>query len=192
MIYNKKGVIRKLDTKTVFEFLRKNEKPLVLYGMGELGKFTLHALKQKNIKVVGLGDGSPEKQHAFWAGLEILPIEELQKKFPDALVWITVANVDEKEKVVDLLNNNGYIKDIMTFDIKLPLSTDYYMDYDKYLPVVIVGANQSGENVYRHFCDNEINVLFLLPLTILILGNYVAFLLKILKMSLYSQRKQAL
>ena len=49
MIYNPKFDIDKIDEKTLNEFRKSG---VIVFGTGNYGILTLHALKQKNIKLI--------------------------------------------------------------------------------------------------------------------------------------------
>jgi organic radical activating enzyme len=68
--------------------LRIGEAPLVLFGAGDLGKLTHHALRQRDVPITCFCDGNPAKQGRQCLGLDVLALERLATLPRDAHVFI--------------------------------------------------------------------------------------------------------
>ena len=141
MICDKNGVIIKLDGKSVIQFLRENEQPLVIYGAGKKGQFILDAMDKLNIKVSMVVDGDERKQNTIIKGRRIASIEEVKKQYSDALVWITIADAKIRIPLEKKIHELGF-SPIMTFDIEEPMSEQAYIDIEEGYPYFLVGKNK--------------------------------------------------
>lgn len=155
MIVDTRGIIQKLDTKSVVEYCKQLTVPLVLYGMGENGQFTYQILKSNGIVVQALADGDPQKQNTTIDQLTITSWHDALERYPDAVVWICIANEKIRNQVIDDIHNSGYHPYFLTFNLKYPMDQSYYRDWDQTLPCVIMGKGNALLSTYQILKKNH-------------------------------------
>lgn len=158
MICDKNGVIIKLGGKSVIRFLRENKKPLIIYGMGKKGQFALEAMDQLNIKVSMAIDSNERKQNTVIKGRRIASINEAKERYPDALVWITIADANIRIPLEKKLHELGF-SPIMTFDIQEPFSEQAYLDIDESYPYFLVGKNKYSNDLQDYLKQKKCEII---------------------------------
>lgn len=158
MIVDGKGVIQKLDTKSVIEFCKQLTVPLVLYGMGENGLFTYQILKNNGITVQAIADGDPKKQNSTIDQLTIINWNKALDLYPNAVVWICIANEKVRNQVINDIHNEGYYPHFLIFNLKYPMDNFYYRDWDQTLPCIIMGKGNALFSAYQVLKKNHCNV----------------------------------
>ena len=76
-----------------FDELKKNKKPIVLYGAGVIGEMCSYAFKSKNIKIDYFVDTSQEKQGKELHDIKILSPKILEKGDKDANIFISITTI---------------------------------------------------------------------------------------------------
>ena len=155
MIVDTRGIIQKLDTKSVVEYCKQLTVPLVLYGMGENGQFTYQILKSNGIVVQALADGDPQKQNTTIDQLTITSWHDALERYPNAVVWICIANKKIRNQVIDDIHDGGYNPYFLTFNLKYPMDQSYYRDWDQTLPCVIMGKGNALLSAYQILKKNH-------------------------------------
>ena len=97
------------------EFTREFNKlfenrPLVLFGAGEIGQRAILRMEYLGIKdrVVCLGDNDVKKYGQFVEDVPVLSKEEIRHKWPDARIAITVGNDEAAKTIKDDLHELGF------------------------------------------------------------------------------------
>ena len=72
-----------------FDELKKNNKPIVLYGAGVIGEMCSYAFKSKNIKIDYFVDTAQEKQGKELHDIKILSPKILEKGDKDTNIFIS-------------------------------------------------------------------------------------------------------
>lgn len=145
MLYDSNGIVRKVDNKSIFDFLRGNTKPLIIYGLGATGLFTIDVLKSKKIQIVALADINRKSDKI--KDIKVLSIEEIKKYYPNAMIWITIDRENLRNEAIKMFCDMGYKNNIITFNIATPNSDEYYLDFDRSLTTIIIGNNYAGMKV---------------------------------------------
>ena len=125
--------------KDLAEFLRKNTKPLVLYGMGLVGQRAYKRLKSLGVTVDALADGNSDKHGMYIDGLKICSLDEIIKKYDDAVYCITVSKPQYMEGIIDALYKKGIVKNIVMY-FSEAFNTNGY-------PFVIFGKSKYAESI---------------------------------------------
>jgi len=116
--------------------LRKINKPLALYGAGELGKLAKNYFDYLNIPVDYVVDTYAEKFHKdeFWKGVPILSPKEISKKqHEETLIAVCIVKVSFSE-LKSLLQQQGWQDIVPLYDIcdsyrhKHPLSNGWSLN----------------------------------------------------------------
>ncbi|MDR2579705.1 MAG: radical SAM protein [Fibromonadaceae bacterium] len=76
----------------------------IMYGAGQYARDNLSRWMKQGINPLCFADVDPQKFHTFIEGLEILPLDEALRLYPDAKICITVAQQNVKEIYNYLLN----------------------------------------------------------------------------------------
>lgn len=160
MIYDKNGIIIKLNTKSVIEFLENKDVPLIIYGNDILkgeAKFTIDILLKKGIKIEALGDELIQNHHSLYEEIPIYSIEELGKKYSkqNSIIWLTIADKEKRKNIVQLCHKNGFYKNILNVDIMNPVSERYYYDFDENLPMVFIGDDRVYNKSEEYCAENK-------------------------------------
>ena len=110
MIYNSKFDVDKIDEKTLNEFRKSG---VIVFGTGNYGILTLHALKQKNIKLICFVDNKVSNWNTNFKGYKVgvYPVSEANwmdagqwtelNKIADALLEYEAISGDEMQKVIN-------------------------------------------------------------------------------------------
>lgn len=158
MLFDTDGVIVKLNTKSVIQFLESRTEPLLIYGSDILkgeARFTIDILLKKGIKIEAIGDTFVSNHQKLYEEISIYPIEELSYKYRERnpIIWITIADEQKRKEIIQICHKNGLYKNILDVDITNPVSERYYYDYNHTLPMVFIGDH----NMYRQIegCQNE-------------------------------------
>lgn len=69
--------------------LKGLNKPLVLWGAGKVGGVAAHCLKTRGVEYAAFCDIAQDKWGTQFCGHEVISPDELQKRYPDAVVIIT-------------------------------------------------------------------------------------------------------
>ena len=69
--------------------LKGLKKPLVLWGAGKVGGVAAHCLKTRGVEYAAFCDIAQDKWGTQFCGHEVISPDELQKRYPDAVVIIT-------------------------------------------------------------------------------------------------------
>jgi FkbM family methyltransferase len=80
--------------------------PVVLYGAGSAGKEILPILKEHGVKPVCYCDSNSAREGQFHSGLPIISLVEVQKKYKDSLILITIGK--DREQVKQQLVVSGF------------------------------------------------------------------------------------
>lgn len=93
-----------------FNKLFNTDKPIVLFGGGEIGKRAILRMEYLGLKknIVCVGDNAKEKIGTYLEGISILPKEIIKEKYPDARIVITVGNDNIAESVKQELVELGF------------------------------------------------------------------------------------
>jgi organic radical activating enzyme len=77
----------------------------IIYGAGIVGRMTLEALNQKNIKVDFICDGSPEKQKIKVKDIEVISPESLDKLDKETDIFVTIQYFNS---IIPILEKKGF------------------------------------------------------------------------------------
>lgn len=157
IICDENGILQKMSGKSVIEFLQNNGRPLIIYGMGMKGQFVLDAMDQLSITVSLIVDSSKKKQGSWVKGRVVCDISEAKKRYPDAIVWITIADLEIREPVEKKVHEMGF-SPILTFDIQEPLSEDAYIDIEESYPYILVGSNQYTNDLQKYLEQQDCKI----------------------------------
>ena len=89
MIYNSKFDVDKIDEKTLNEFRKTG---VIVFGTGNYGILTLHALKQKNIKLICFVDNKVSNWNTDFKGYKVISPEKLKSEFSNYPVLVCLLN----------------------------------------------------------------------------------------------------
>ena len=89
MIYNSKFDVDKIDEKTLNEFRKTG---VIVFGTGNYGILPLHALKQKNIKLICFVDNKVSNWNADFKGYKVISPEKLKSDFSNYPVLVCLLN----------------------------------------------------------------------------------------------------
>lgn len=149
MIIDNRGVLQKLDGTSVLDFLKQNNRSLILYGMGENGEFVYEMLKKHCIPVAAVSDGNPEKYGKTLGDLTITDWKDALTRYPDGLMWITIAKKSIRDDVIHKVLQAGFKPNFLIFNLKYPMAEEYYRDWDHTRPTIIVGKNPELTELYQ-------------------------------------------
>lgn len=84
-----------------FEKLYHTERPIVIFGAGEIGKRAILRMEYLGLKkqIVCLGDNSQDKIGTYIEDIEILPKDVIRERYPKAQIVITVGDKDAAEAI---------------------------------------------------------------------------------------------
>ena len=117
MIYNSKFDVDKIDEKTLNEFRKSG---VIVFGTGNYGILTLHALKQKNIKLICFVDNKVSNWNTNFKGYKVISPEKLKSEFNNYPVLVCLLNYKYlKRQLRDLEIKNVYDVDFLLSDINL-------------------------------------------------------------------------
>jgi FlaA1/EpsC-like NDP-sugar epimerase len=80
--------MKSYSLKDLSKKIKADNKPVVLYGAGTVGKLAPYALNHLNVKVDYFCDSSREKQGRIYRGLNTISSEELPSLGQDAHIFI--------------------------------------------------------------------------------------------------------
>ena len=86
MIYTSHFKVNKIDTKSFDNFKKSG---VILFGTGGLGTLALHALKQKNIKLVCFVDNNFSNWDKKFKGHNVISPDQLKSEFSNYPVLIS-------------------------------------------------------------------------------------------------------
>lgn len=158
IICDENGVIIKLAEKSVIQFLYENKRPLILYGMGEKGQFILEAMDKLNIEVSLVVDGDRKKQGTVLNGREISSLDTAKRKYPNAIVWISIADIEIRKPIERLISESGFFP-ILTFDLQDPMSEGAYIDIEETYPYLLIGNNIYSNKLQGYLNQQNLNTL---------------------------------
>ncbi len=84
---------------------KNSDKLIVIYGAGIVGRMTLEALNQKNIKVDFFCDGSLNKQKIKIKNIDVLSPEQLDKLDKEINIFVSIQYFNS---IIPFLNNKGF------------------------------------------------------------------------------------
>ena len=117
MIYNSKLDVDKIDEKTLNEFRKSG---VIVFGTGNYGILTLHALKQKNIKLICFVDNNVSHWNTNFKGHKVISPEKLKSEFSNYPVLVCLLNFKYlKRQLRDLEIKNVYDVDFLFTNINL-------------------------------------------------------------------------
>ena len=93
-----------------FDKLFKTDKPIVIFGGGEIGKRAILRMEYLGLKksIACVGDNSKEKVGTCLEGVSIFSKEMIKEKYPDARIVITVGNDEAAESIKKELMELGF------------------------------------------------------------------------------------
>lgn len=120
----------------VYENLKKKKK-YYLFGVGMYGKAVYQELVKLGECVLGFIDNSEAKQHTFWEGKEILPLDEVKLKDDEAIVLCISAH--DRRQLFQQLFSAGYKYNENLFTMEIFMSLKYVYGLDKmYVPAAAI------------------------------------------------------
>lgn len=89
---------------------------IILWGCGNCGEYAYELLKEQEEtkEIVGFGDNDLSKVGTCFKGKPVLSVEEINQKYPDALIMITIMKVDN-EIIKQELEQKGIKNRICSF-----------------------------------------------------------------------------
>ena len=104
--------------------LENFKKPLILWGAGKNGGLAAHCLKKRGVEFAAFCDIAKDKWGTQFCGHEVISPDELQKRYPDAIVIITAVFYNS---IYEMLRERGYrdIYDCTSLFLEIDFS-----DYD--------------------------------------------------------------
>ncbi|MCX9014411.1 MAG: FkbM family methyltransferase [Candidatus Methanoperedens sp.] len=127
-------LLHKIAKRPISFVPRKVDKPLILYGAGNLGKMAKEYFEKLGIPFLFVVDANPDlhRQDPFWAGVDILGIHDVPiKQRESALLAICVVTAPYS-KVTAPLKEQGWLDIVPFYDIaeayrdKHPLSNGWH------------------------------------------------------------------
>jgi FkbM family methyltransferase len=127
-------LLRELSSHKEVWAARKVDKPLILYGAGDLGKMAKEYFERLRIPFLYVVDANPERYvgSATWRGISVLkPADVPQKDRERSLLAICIATVSHTE-VTDPLRKQGWMDIVPFYDIaeayvdQCPLSNGWF------------------------------------------------------------------
>lgn len=93
-----------------FNKLYQGERPIVIFGAGEIGKRAVLRMEYLGLKnnIACLGDNNPDKGGTCVEEIEILSKQEIRDRYPDARIVITVGNSCAAEVIRKELMELGF------------------------------------------------------------------------------------
>lgn len=88
----------------------KDAKQIVLFGAGELAYFSILRLDYLGIKsnIMAIVDNDTKKIGGSIEKISIISMGDLKKYYPNAIILITIGNIDSQLAVLKQLKNNGF------------------------------------------------------------------------------------
>ncbi len=158
MIIDSKGIIQKLDKTSVLDFLKAENRSLILYGMGENGEFVYEMLRMHHIPVAAICDGSPEKYGKKIDSLIITNWENALAMYPNSLMWITIAKKSIRDEIIYKVRQAGFKPEFLIFNLKYPMAEEYYRDWDDTQQIIIVGKNPELTELHQSLTNQGFSI----------------------------------
>ena len=130
-------------------------KGFYLFGAGDYGNQFFHMI-DKELPLISYIDNSPKKQGMHMNGLEICAFPE--KKIAKEQAFILTVSQIQRMKMVDQLEEAGYVRNEDFFLIEEFISVYYVYKYNKvYFSTIsmIAGEGTPGGRGYRRVNDSE-------------------------------------
>ena len=89
------------------ECLRQTKKPVILFGAGIIGYYTVSFFKKMGISIECFCDDDAKKQKASYLGFPVVSFSDLCKRYSEAYVIPALANCENVSKRVSSVSN-GY------------------------------------------------------------------------------------
>lgn len=98
--------------------------PVILWGAGKIGGAADHCMKKRGVEYAAFCDIAKDKWGTEFCGHEVLSPDELQKRYPAAVVIITAVFYDS---IYDMLRERGYTE---VYDCSSLFMEIDFSDYD--------------------------------------------------------------
>ncbi len=148
-----------LGDKRIFDFLRENKAPLVLYGCGEEGKTAYEILTKHAVPITAVVDADKDMQGSIFGNHTVLSPQEVVKSVDkNAYICVAIAKKEIVLSVCKFFSDAGY-KNVLNLLLKNFEAMYLCTSFQKQLPAVIIGTNELSRRVGANLEKNGVEVL---------------------------------
>ena len=133
------------ENETVWEHIRRTDKPIALYGMGDGAEKIMRAMEKVGKKPDAVFASDGFVRHNEFAGFTVRTLDEVEKEFGDVLVLLSFAS--ERPEVLSLIERVASRHELLAPDV--PVVGDGLFDLD-----FLYKHEEEIQIVYDHLADD--------------------------------------
>jgi FkbM family methyltransferase len=142
---------KKIETVTLWEYLKNQKKKIVIYGMGNGALKILDACRKYEIEVAGFFASDEFSREQYFCGKKVKKLEEIESEF-DAFIIFLAFGVDKKNAIEMIINlskkHELYAPDLPLFGDILFDYGFFEQNYDKFLEVYNLLEDELSKKVF--------------------------------------------
>ena len=104
------------ENETVWEHIRRTDKPIALYGMGDGAEKIMRAMEKVGKKPDAVFASDGFVRHNEFAGFTVRTLDEVEKEFGDVLVLLSFAS--ERPEVLSLIERVASRHELLAPDVR--------------------------------------------------------------------------
>lgn len=155
-------MINKLDTKNIWKFLEKNQKPIILYGMGNGADMVIEKLESLNVQFSDIFASDKFMRGQFFHGKQVLKYSDVCQKYDDFIILMTFGVHDDETL--------AYVKQLSSkhefYSLTMPI-----VDNEVFTLEFVQQYEQEFEKAYNLLADEKSKQSFINVLNFKITGN---------------------